>query len=59
MNDAENKGFASFAPAFLSAVYSLPEKKISMTTDWVKRLKLDYTTTTKMMMVEGKKFRHK
>ena len=59
MNDAENKGFASFAPAFLSTVYSLPKKEISMTIEWVKNLKLDYVATTNMMMVEGNTFSHK
>ena len=56
MNDVENKAFASFAPAFISIAYSLPEKDTSVTTEWVKILKLDYTTTTKMMVVEGKTF---
>ena len=59
MNNAENKGFASFAPAFLSATYSFPEKEISVKTDWVNSSKLDYASTAKMMMVEGKNFRHK
>ena len=56
INDEENKGVASFAPAFISAAYNLPKKEISMTTEWVKSLKLDYTVTTKIMVVEGKKF---
>ena len=30
-----------------------------MTTDWVKGLKLNYIATTKMMVAEGKTFRHK
>ena len=30
-----------------------------MTTDWVKSIKFDYTTTVKGMMIEGKTFRHK
>ena len=38
---------------------TFPKNKISVTTEWVKRLKLYYATTAKMMMVEGKKFRHK
>ena len=59
MNDEENKGFASFTAAFISASYSLPKKEISVTTEWVKSLKFDYIATTKMMVVEGKKFRHK
>ena len=59
MSDMENKGFSSFAPTFLSAAYSFLEKEISMTIEWVKSLKLDYTTTAKMTMVEGKTFRNK
>ena len=30
-----------------------------MTTDWVKSLKTDYTTTVKGMMTDGKNFIHK
>ena len=30
-----------------------------MNTEWVKSLKLDYVATEKMMVVEGKTFRHK
>ena len=59
INDEENKGVASVAPTFISASYSLPGKEIIMTTEWVKSLNLDYTTTTKMMAAEGKTFRHK
>ena len=59
MNNAYNKGFASFAPTFLSATYNLPEKEISVTIDWVKSFKIDYAATDKMMMVKGKNFRHK
>ena len=51
INEAENKGFASFTPAFLSAAYSFPETEVSVTTEWVKGLKLDYAATAKMMMV--------
>ena len=40
INDEENKGVASFAPSFISVAYFLPEKEISMTTEWVKRLNL-------------------
>ena len=59
MSNVENKVFASFTPAFLATTYSLPEKETSVTTKWVKILKLDYTTTTKMMVAEGNTFRHK
>ena len=59
MNDAKNKVFSSFTPAFLSATYSLTKKEISVTTEWVKRFKLDYTTSANMMVVEGNTFRHK
>ena len=59
MNDAENKGFASFTSAFLSAAYSLPKTEVSVTTEWVKGLKLDYAATTKMMMVDENNFRNK
>ena len=33
--------------------------EISVTTEWVKILKFDYTTTTKTMVAEGNTFRHK
>ena len=59
MNDEENKGFTSFALAFISATYNFPKKEISVTTEWFKSLKLDYIATTRMMVVEGKTFRHK
>ena len=56
INDEENKGVASFVPTFVSVAYSLLEKEISVTTEWVKSLKLDYTATSKMMVAEGKRF---
>ena len=59
INDEEGNHVASFAPAFISKAYSLPEVEISVTTDWVKSLKFDYITTVKGMMNEGKTFRHK
>ena len=59
INDEENKGVAYFAPAFILASYNFLEKEISVTTEWVRSLKLDYTATTKMMVAEGKTFRHK
>ena len=59
INDEEGNPIASFAPAFISVAYSLPKTEISVTTEWVKSVKFDYTTTTKMMVAEGKTFRHK
>ena len=59
INDEEGKLVASFAPAFISKAYSLPEVEISVTIDWLKSIKFDYTTTVKGMMIEGKTFRHK
>ena len=59
INDEEGKPVASFALALISKAYSLPEVEISVTTDWVKSTKFDYTTTVKGMMTEGKTFRHK
>ena len=59
INDEEGKLVASFAPAFISATYSLLEKEISVTIEWVKSLKFDYTTTSKMTVTEGKTFRQK
>ena len=59
INDEEGKPVASFAPAFISAAYSLPKKEISVTMEWVKGLKFDYTTTAKMMVAKGNTFRHK
>ena len=38
---------------------TFPKKEISVTIEWLKSLKLYYTTTAKMMMVEGNNFRHK
>ena len=59
INDEEGKLVASFAPAFISATYSLLEKEISVKMEWVKSLKFDYTATTKMMVAGGETFRHK
>ena len=59
INDEEGKPIPSFAPTFISKAYSLPEVEISVTTNWVKSLKFDYTTTIKGMMTEGRTFRHK
>ena len=59
INDEEGKPVASFTLAFISTAYNLPEKEISVTKEWVKGLKFDYTTTAKMMVAEGKTFRHK
>ena len=58
MYDVENKGFASFTLAFIAKTYSLPPLEVNMKTDWVKGLNLDYMATTKMMVAEGKNFRH-
>ena len=59
INDEEGNPIASFAPSFISKEYSLPEVEISVTKEWVKSLKFDYTTTIKGMMTKGKTFRHK
>ena len=59
INDEENKGVASFALAFISSSYSLPEKEIIVTIEWVRILKFDYTSTSKMMVAEGKTFQQK
>ena len=59
INDEEGNAVGSFTPAFISAAYSLLEKEISVTTEWVKILKFDYIATTKMVVAEGKTFRHK
>ena len=59
INDEEGKPIASFAPAFISVAYSLPEKEISVTTEWVRSMNFDYKATSKMMVAEGKTFRHK
>ena len=59
INDEEGNPVASFAPEFISKAYSLPKVEISVTTDWVKSLKFDYTTIVKGMMTRGKTFRHK
>ena len=59
INDEEGKPVASFTPTFILAAYSLPKKEISVTIEWVRSMKFDYTATTKMMVVEGKTFKHK
>ena len=59
VNNVEDEGFPSFTPAFLAKTYILPQPEVSMTTAWVKILKLEYVATTKMMVVEGNNFRHK
>ena len=58
-NDEEGNHVSSLSPAFISTSYSLPKTEISVTIEWVKSMKFDYTTTTKMMVAEGKTFRHK
>ena len=57
INGVDGNLVASFAPAFISATYSLPKKEINVTREWVKSLKFDYTATTKMMVAKGKTFR--
>ena len=59
ISDEKGKLIASFAPAFISKAYSLPEVEINLTTDWVKSIKFNYTTTMKGMMIEGKNLRQK
>ena len=59
INNVEDKGFASFTPAFIAKAYSLPPSEISMTTEWVKNLKFDYIGTANIMVAEGKTFRNK
>ena len=59
INDEKVKPVAYFAPAFILAAYSLPEKEISVTTKWVKILKFDNTFIAKMVVAEGKTFIHK
>ena len=44
---------------FISKTYILPDVEISVTTDWVKSLKFDYTTIVKGIMIEGNTFRYK
>ena len=55
----EDKGFASFTPAFIAKSYSLPPSEVNLTTDWVKILTLDYMATANMMVDEGNTFWHK
>ena len=45
INDEEGNPVAYFTPAFILAAYSLPKIEISVTMEWVKILKFDYTTT--------------
>ena len=59
ISDEEENPVASFAPAFISKAYTLPEVEISVTIDWLKSIKFDYTTTVKGMMTKGKTFKHK
>ena len=58
MNDVENKASASFTPAFLAAAYSLPERGVRLTIEWVKGFKFDYTAKARMMMIDGNFFRN-
>ena len=59
INDEEGNHVASFASTFISAAYILPKKEISVTMEWVKSMKFDYTSTKKMMVAEGNTVRHK
>ena len=46
-------------PAFIDKDYNLPTSKVSMTTDWINSLTIDYIGVAKMMTTEGKSFRQK
>ena len=59
ITDEEGNPVGYFTPAFISVAYSILEKEISVTAEWVKSLKFHYTATTKMMVAEGKTFKHK
>ena len=50
---------ASFTPVFISGAYSLSEKEVSVTTEWVLSLNFDYTTNAKKMVAVGNTFKHK
>ena len=56
INDEKGHLVASFTTVFISIAYSLPEKEVSVTTEWVLSLKFDYTANAKKMVVEGKTF---
>ena len=59
MYNVEDKGFASFTPAFIAKAYNLPTSEVSMTTDWINSLTIDYVGIAKMMTTEGKSFRQR
>ena len=52
----EDKGYASFTPAFIAKGYNFPTSEVSMTTDWINSLNIDSIGIVKMMTVEGKSF---
>ena len=59
MNNTKNKASTSFTPAFLAAAYSLPKREVSLTKESVKVLNFEYTTKSRMMMIDGKTFGNK
>ena len=59
MYNVEDKGFASFTPAFIAKYYNLPVSEVSMTNDWLNSLTIDYIGCAKMMTMEGKSFRQR
>ena len=56
MYNVEDKGFASFTPAFIAKAYNLPVAEVSMTNDWLNSLTVDYIGCAKMMTMEGNSF---
>ena len=46
-------------PAFIDKDYNLPTSKVSMTTNWINNLTIDYIRVAKMMTIEGNTFQQK
>ena len=56
MYNVEDKGFSSFTPIFIAKAYNFPPSELSMKTDWINNLTIDYIGVTKMMVAKGKTF---
>ena len=59
MYNVEDKGFASFTPMFIDKSYNLPSSEVSMKTNWINSLTIDYIEVAKMTTTEVKSFQQK
>ena len=56
MYNVEDRGYASFTPAFKAKSYNFLVSEVSMTNDSLNSLTINYIGCVKMMTMEGKSF---